>query len=307
MTLKQSQLTVVGLALESTYGTGVAPTKFLPVKTHDWKPNVQRILDEGKRGVNAKDFGAYAGHQFSEWTYGGDFFPDVPPYFLMAILGGKAVTGIGPYNHIFSLASAIPSLTLYDDYVASRREISGGLVEEFTLRWGTTETTAVAWEAKGKGHLGTVPTAATPSIGALPPWLGWQTQLTVGGSVVQRLLNGELTFRRPNEQVWSANDSQNPNQFVAGPLEVSGRLNVYMLDNADLDRVLSLTKPATEIRFTSGTNVLAAVLSACDWEAATIDRSGTYVRLDATVRGLWNATDAGPAKVTLVNSVANYN
>lgn len=307
MTLKLSQLTVVGLAVEAAYGTGLAATKFLPVKTHDYRPQVQRILDEGKRGVNAKDFGAYAGHRFSEWTYGGDLFPDVPPYFLMAIMGTKAVTGTGPYNHTFSLASTIPSLTLYDNYVANQRRIPGCLTEEFTLRWGSTETTAITWEAKGKGNLGASITAETPTIGTAAPWLGWQSQLTVGGTVAQRLLNGELTFRRPVEQVWAANDSQDPSQFAAGPLEVTGRLNVYMTDDTDLDRVLNLTRPATVLRFQSGTNTLTITMTSCDWEAGSIDRSGTYVRLDANIRGHWNATDAGPARITLANSVANYN
>lgn len=304
---KASQLSVVGLALEAAYGTGLAPTKFFPAKTHDYKPKVQRILDEGKRGVNAKDFGAYMGHKFAELSYGGDFYPDVPPYLLYGILGTKSVTGVGPYTHTFTLGSTIPSFTKYDDYVANKRQMPGALVEEFTLRWGTTETTAIQWESRLKSHIGATASAATPSYGSLAPWLGWQSALTVGGAGNTKLLNGELTLRRTIEQIWPANNTQDPTQFIAGPLEVTGRINLYMDDDTDLDRVLNGTKPATQLVFTSGTNILTLIMTSCDWEENTIDRSGAYVRLDANLRGHYNATDAGPIKATLQNSVATYN
>jgi hypothetical protein len=131
--------------------------------------------------------------------------------------------------------------------------------------------------------------------------------LTVGGTGNTKLLNGELTFRRPIEQIWGANNSQDPNQFAAGPLEVTGRVNVYMDDDTDLARFTGGTKPATALTFTSGTNVLTITMSTCDWEAVTIDRSGVYVRSDFNLRGLHNTTDGGPVKVTVANSVANYN
>jgi hypothetical protein len=304
---KFSQLTTVGLAVEAAYGTGLAPTKFFPAKTHDYRPNVQRIPDEGKRGVNAKDFGAYLGHQWAELSYGGDFFPDVPPYFLYGILGSKAVTGTGPYTHTFTLGATVPSFTIYDSYVAIQRQMPGAMVEEFTLRWGTTETTAIAWEAKLRSNLGAAVSSATVTMGTTSPWLGWQSALTVGGTGNTKLLNGELTFRRPIEQIWGANNSQDPNQFAAGPLEVTGRVNVYMDDDTDLARFTGGTKPATALTFTSGTNVLTITMSTCDWEAVTIDRSGVYVRSDFNLRGLHNTTDGGPVKVTVANSVANYN
>lgn len=301
-----SQLTTVGLAKEVAWGTGLAPTQFLPVTKHDFHDEVKRILDEGKRGVAAKDFGAYTGVKSSSLDYGGDFFPDVPPFFLLGILGQDGVTGVGPYTHLFTLANIPPSLTIYDYYAVAQRQFAGAQVEEIDLKWGTDATTAIEWAVKLKAMASATTTLATPTIGTMAPLLGWQAALTIGGAANLHMLGGDLSLKRPVNLVFGANNSQVPSAREVGPLEVTGKLLFYANDESEILHYLNNDQPIVSVNFTSGANQLTLQMSKCDFEDAKVDRGSEYVRVEAQLRAHYNAADAGPCKITVINSVASY-
>lgn len=120
------------------------------------------------------------------------------------------------------------------------------------------------------------------------------------------MLGGELNLKRQVNMVFGANNSQDPSLNQIGPLEVTGKLLFYMTDDTELNNYLNNSQPAVSILFTSGTNTLALALGKCDFEKAKIDRGAEFVKVDAQIRGHYNTADAGPCKITVVNSVASY-
>ncbi len=301
----QTILSHLGLAKEVTWGTAVAAAKWLPIK--DFKPvdEIKYPLDQGKRGIAALDFGAYQGTRLGNLDYGGDFFPDVPPYFLLGVLGKDTVTGVGPYTHAFQLDPAPPSFSI-SDYYGVERQWAGARVSELGLKFAT-DTGMLEYGVKMLSKASAIVTTTTPTIGTTAPFLGWQAAFSVAGTgVVGRLLAYEVTFKRILKEIFGANNSQDPSAIYVGGLEVTGKLTVDMPDDNELLHYLNNDQPAIQVVLTSGTNTITILMTKCAFEKATIDRGQEFVRLDAQIRGLYNTTDAGPAKVTVVNSVATY-
>jgi hypothetical protein len=54
-------LTKVGIGKETAWGTGAAPTLWLPVEPPGINVEIGQVLDQGLRGVAARDFAAYPG------------------------------------------------------------------------------------------------------------------------------------------------------------------------------------------------------------------------------------------------------
>lgn len=307
-----SALSRLGLAKEAQWGTPVVASKFLPVK--DFKPtdDIKMIIDEGIRGVAAKDFGAYAGTRLGQLEYGGDFYPDVAPFFILGILGKDTVSGSAPYTHLFQLDPNPPSFTIEDYNGNNSRQFAGAMISELGLKFAT-DSGALEHTLKLMSKASTVlgsPTTAT--YGTIAPLLGWQAALTVGGSAVDgRLLAFELNLKRTLKEMFGANNSQDPSKIHAGILEVTGKMTFDMPDDNELEHYLLNDQPAIAVTLSNGgagaaLTSIVFTLTKCLFEKANSDRSQEHVRLDAQIRGIYNTTDAGPVAITVKNAVASY-
>ncbi|MDI3341279.1 MAG: hypothetical protein QJR03_12190, partial [Sphaerobacter sp.] len=98
-----TSLTHLGIGKETTWGTPVAASKWMPVKNPKPEDVAAWVDDVGLRGVPSQTFAKYLNRMSSTYEFDGDFFPDVPPYLLLGILGNDTVTGTGPYTHTFAL------------------------------------------------------------------------------------------------------------------------------------------------------------------------------------------------------------
>lgn len=298
----------IGLKKETTWGTAVAPDLFLPVTSMNSEIEIARILDAGKRGVAAKDFASYAGTRRGKVTFGGMWYPDVPPRLAHGILGTDTISGAAdPFTHTLTLADAPPSFTLADYDGISERRYPGCLITGLTLRFNV-ETGAFEYEVEAVGQIPADNTKSTETFGTEAPRLGWQASVSIAAGANTDLLGFELSLKRSAHLVFGAANSQNPNRgFAGGDLEVTGKLSFYAPDSAILDYYRSTTQPAVVITLnsTGGTRDTVITMTKCDFEKVTHDRGGDdFVRWDATVRALHNATDGGPVKIASKNAVA---
>jgi hypothetical protein len=297
-----------GFAKETTWGTAVAaPTGFIPFKTLKSEDDIKRIVDSGIRGNLTKDFASYAGIANAKFDIEGLVYPDLFGNFLLALFGQDAVTGTGPYTHSFTLSNnQPPSYTLFDYDGVNERYYAGAVLEQLDLKF-TTEgdlTKSAKFVSKASAQSGT---PHSPTYTSVAPLLGWNTSITIAGSGNTRLIGGDLSFKRPCKFTYGANNSQAPTKVNVGTLEVTGKLDFEIDDYTELNYYLQTTQPTVVITFTSGTNTLTVQMTKCDFEkVAGIDRSQEMARVSANIRALYNTTDAGPAKVTLVNGVATY-
>ena len=305
-----SALSKLGFGLESTWGTAVVATTLLPVRNlKTVVADYKQELDDGVRGVAAKDFGAYQGTGQGSVEWEGDFYPEELGYFLKLIMGGAAVTGIGPYDHTFSLASNPASLTLEESILA--KKWAGMVLSDLGLKFSAAEG-KLTYTAKMVGKTAVDVTPAAVSDATVAPFLGWQASLQIGGAGNTRLLDLSLDFKRPVELLYTANNTKDPSAAAIGPLEVTGKAT-FDYDTTELGYYLSKTQNAFVATLGYGTGAgqkqLVFTGTKTDYGdgPVEIDRGKTYVTLAASLRFLHNTTDGGPCKITtLKNSKASY-
>ncbi len=298
----------LGFAKEVVWGTAVAPAFFVPVTSISPEIAISRIVDSGKRGVAAKDYASYAGMRRAKVGFEGFFYDDIPARFIHAILGSDAIVGAGdPYTHTVKLADGTPSLTLtdYDAVTASERRYPGCLVSAVTLKFSR-ETGAFEYSFEAEGL---VPAEAAKSVPAFSgtPMLGWQGSVAFADIANTDLEGAEITLKR-TPQLVPGGTTQDPNRgFAGGDLEVTGKMSFYAADDTILGYYRNNTQPKVSLKVDRGVAPARSIeflMNKCDIEKVDWDRSGQYVRWDATFRGLYNATDGGPLQVVVKNAVA---
>lgn len=137
--------------------------------------------------------------------------------------------------------------------------------------------------------------------------------VSVGGTALGKLLEGELTLSREVALRYVDGNNQVPQAADLGPLEVTGRATLRYDSIVDYDRFLTKQQPTFQISFDQGSGAaqkqLVFLASKMDFGdgAAEIDRSAVSLTLAYTMRALYNATDAGPCKFTLKNAKPDYN
>lgn len=87
-----SKLASLGIALESTPGTYVAPTDFIPFTKADFEDVYAEIKDESYRANDTTLQGVYQGVVEADWSIDLMCYPDLAGIFLRGIIGPDTVT-----------------------------------------------------------------------------------------------------------------------------------------------------------------------------------------------------------------------
>src|SRR5437870_4280287 len=100
---RPTQMTALGVAKETTAGTAVARTMWIPWKALRPKDEASLIDDKGQRGAPVESFGMVQGQKGSTLDFGGDVFADSIGFALVSLLPDVTVTGAAaPYATAFS-------------------------------------------------------------------------------------------------------------------------------------------------------------------------------------------------------------
>jgi hypothetical protein len=324
MSVQNSVRSYLGIAKETTKGTPVAPTSFIPVSVSKLKAIdiIDPLLDEGLRGSIVKDYNYVPGRTRSTVEFGGPVFADTIPWAISGLLGSVATTGgSAPYTHTVSLknasataADAQPTaFTLTDFYAANVRAYAGCQVHDFNLTFSAEGL--LDYDAKATGWGSATASTPTPSFSALTPTPVWQATVSVAGTNVANAVEGSITMTRPVTPIYGISGTQNPYQIFLGALEVKGQLKFVMEDDTQLTNFLTNTQPAIVVNWTNGTGATAtqlqATLTTGAYVAAVIDRSKDFVEVVVDITGIANTTDAGstggfaPIKWVAKNAIAS--
>jgi hypothetical protein len=324
MSVQNSVRSYLGIAKETTRGTAVAPTAFIPVAQGKFKAVdiIDPLYDEGLRGSNVKNYNYIPGRVRSTVDFGGAVFADTIPWAIAGLLGQVDTTGASaPYTHTVSLENSTAiatetqptSFTIYDFYVANARQYAGVQIHDVSLSFNADGM--LEYDAKGTGWQSATSTAATPSFTSVLPTPTWQGTVTIGGTTIANAVEGKIDMKRNASAIYGINATQNPYQIFVGALEVSGSLKFVMENDTELTRFLSNTQPSIVLNWANGSGSTAtqiqATLSKGAYTAAVIDRSKDYVEVDVTIEGLGNTTDIGstsgysPIKWVVKNAVTS--
>ena len=316
-----SSATGARIGREATYGVAVPPQITIPL-SGDPAFNViyESIVDSGRRdSIAAMDFDAYQGVGRSDISLEGMFYPEELGFILHAIMGKVTSAAVSPattpatYTHVFDLTPEGPSYTWEFAQPVQARRYPGMRASNFGLNFNASEG-AVLWTSSFMGQVPVTATAASTVLSAVSePFLGWEGDISVAGSDFDRLISLELTVERGVELLYTANNTQSPSRADQGRMQVTANLMIDYAADADYLRFLNFTKNAIVVTFTRGTGAakkeLVINLSDFAWgaDATTFDLGSETLKLSMAGRALYNTTDKGPIKFTLINSRENYN
>ena len=302
---KLSALQHLGLAYETAYGTAVVPSFWLPVSSAKPQDEIKKIADEGRRANLSKTFAVYDGVTSSTFDVEFDCYPDAIGYLLKAIMGQDVVTGSAPYFHKFQVVNALaPSLTLSYFNGIAEHAYAGSVLSELSLKFDT--ESVVTATGKFDGIKGAPVATTTPSFSPINAFMGWGSSLKIGGASNTNMVGGEIDIKREVKLLYGANNSQSPNKFSSGRIDMTGKFTFDVEDEAELALLGSGLQTLDFILSQDANHSLEFSFSAAHIDKATIDTSQEFVRVDLEFSTVYNVTDAGIATISLKNSVASY-
>jgi Phage tail tube protein len=312
----------LGVALETTKGTAVAATNFVPITLNTFKPVdvIDPLYDMGIRGSMVENYNYIQGRKHTTVDFGGPVFADTIGYWVAGILGDVTVTGSSaPYTHAIALKNAVgttgdaqpKSLTITDFYSAGTRYYPGCQITDFGLTFNADGM--LEYTVKAMGFPSTTTTAPAPSFSTVLPTQVWTGTVTIGGSSVGYTRTGTLDLSRKSEAIWGVAATQSPYQVFLGGLTTKGKFTFVMQDDTELTRYITNTQPAITFNFSTGSGSTATqvqfTLSKGAYVTGAIERNADYVEVTVDIEGLGNTTDVGatagysPVKFTLQNAL----
>ena len=324
MALQQSVRSYLGIAKETTKGTIVAPTDFIPVAKDSLKPQdiVDPLYDTGLRGSNVLNYAYIQGRTRSTVDFGGAVFADTVGYGIAGLLGSVATTGASaPYTHTISLKNSLTSdvdvqpisYTLTDFYAVDVRSYPGCQFSDFSLKFNADGM--LEYDTKTTGWASSTVSDPTPTFSTVLPTPVWRGTVSIGGATVATAMSGNIDMSRPVTPVYGISNTQNPYQVFLGPLEVTGKITFLMETDAELTRFLNNTQPAIVLNWSYGTGStlvqIQATISKGAYTAAMIERGEDFVQVSIDLNGQSTTTDAGstggyaPIKWVLQNAKAS--
>jgi hypothetical protein len=324
MTVQASVRSYLGIAKETTKGTVVAPTDFIPVAKDSLKPQdmVDALYDTGLRGSNVLNYNYIPGRKHSTFDFGGAVFADTIGYGLAGIMGACATTGASaPYTHTISLLNSLTtgtdtqpiSYTLTDFYAVAVRSYPGCQFSDFSLKFNADGM--LEYDTKTMGFSSSTVSDPTPTFSTVLPTPVWRGTVSIGGSAVSNAMTGNIDLKRPVTPIYGISNTQDPFQVFLGPLEVTGKITFIMETDAQLTNFLNNSQPAIVLNWAYGAGASAVQIQATitkgAYTAAVIERGQDFVQVTIDLNGQGNTTDDGasggfaPIKWVLQNAKAS--
>jgi hypothetical protein len=324
MSVQNSVRSYIGIAKETTKGTIVAPTDFIPVAKDSLKPVdiVDPLYDTGLRGSNVVNYAYIQGRTRSTFDFGGAVFADTIGYGLAGLLGAVATTGASaPYTHTISLLNSLTSdvdvqpisYTLTDFYAVDVRSYPGCQFSDFSLKFNADGM--LEYDSKTTGWASSTVADPTPTFSTVLPTPVWRGTVSIGGSAVATAMEGSIEMTRGVTPIYGISNTQNPYQVFLGALEVTGNIKFVMESDAQLINFLNNTQPAIVLNWAYGAGATAvqiqATISKGAYTAAVIERGDDFVSVAIEFNAQANTTDDGasggyaPIKWVLQNAKAS--
>ncbi len=291
-----SVLTIVNLGTEGSYGGGASSPIVVPITGGSATGLYEPILDQGKRGIAARDFGSYKGPVRAEASLEGDAYNAVIDILAASIIGAGG-----------SLSSSPSSLGMILSGGSGSAKAVGLGVTDLTIRFNRAEG-ALTYSASMIGQKVTSEAALSVAHDVGKPLMGWNCTITMG-DVVGCLIEGEWSLSREWALLYCGTATpggigeEYPSNIYAGPLEVTARFTVDFVGQADLDVAIDKTQGAVTTVFEdeddANTLTIAAPLMDYADGPFELDHSGTFVTLVYSCRALYKTADSsGPITIT---------
>lgn len=317
-----SNLSFIGVAKETTKGTAVAPTAYIPVDTFEPLDNLSYFEDNAMRGSMVDTYNMVAGPIFSEISIGGPAFPDTFGWIIANLLGDLATTGASaPYSHVIAVKNSgdgQPGALSFTDFYgmsggSPARRFPGCQISEVGLKF--TADGMLSWSGKTAGFASATASKPTSSWTTIPPLPSWVGVLQIGGSQKTFIEQGEVNIKRGAIPIHTVDGTQAPYAIWVGPTVVDGKLTCVHEDDTELNRYLAATTTALSFDWSTGASSalvqIKAVMSKVQYKVASIKRGKSYIETEIDYKAIANTTDVGASggfssiKWTIQNAIAS--
>lgn len=310
-------ISFLGIAKETTPGTAVAATDYIPVTS--FEPHDEQVLleDTGQRGAMVDVYDHIAGPNWATYGFAGNAHPDTIGYPLANILGDVVTSGSAPTSHTMAVKNSGDAQpvthTLTDFNGINARQFAGARFSEVAFDFGADGL--LTYNAAATTFASATAATPTASWGTIPPVANWQLAVTIGGGAVTTVEGGSVSLKRPISVLNTADGTQAPYKLFAGPLSVEGKLMFVMEADTELTRYLTNTKPILVLDLSNGAGAslveVKFTMSKSAYTVANVVRSKDWVELEVDFKADANSTDVGasggfsPVKVLLKNAKAS--
>lgn len=303
----------IGAAKETTYGTPVAASTFIPATDIASEDVKNYVGDTAYRGSAVENYAMYTTQGWGTFSYGGPVYMDTIGLPLKALLGAEDLSGSGPYVHKFGVNNATtlqpPSYTLVDYNAYEARSFPGAVASqvEFTLAANALLTMSSTWQSLASSMV----SKPSQSFTTKTATAGYKGVMTVGGTATTLIESGTVTLARTVNPIIAINASASPTQIWAAAVNVTGSLTIIFTDDTFLTPMLNGTQTAVDISYTNGADILEIHSTDALFTAAPITRNSSgYMEITVAFTSVANTTDittAGggysPVLCTLTNTV----
>jgi len=312
----------LGVALETTKGTAVAATNFVPITLNTFKPVdvIAPLYDMGIRGSMVENYNYVQGRRNTTVDFGGPVFADTIGFWIAGVLGDVTTTGsTAPYTHAIALKNAVggsgdaqpKALTITDFYAEGTRQYAGCQVTDLGFTFNADGM--LEYTTKLMGYPSATSSAPTPSFSTVLPTQVWTGTVTIGGSTVGTVRTGTLDLSRKSEAIFGVGNTQAPYTVFVGALTTKGKITFVMDSETQLTNYINNVQPALTFNFSTGSGSSATqvqfTVSKGAYVTGAIERNADYVEVTVDIEGLGNTTDVGatagysPVKFTLQNAL----
>jgi hypothetical protein len=317
----QSALAQVGVAKQTSKGSAASNPTFAHGLTDGAVLSVDITQDADERTSGSLGYSdvnrtaVVPGASFS-----GRAHPKTTGLYLFGALGGKSVTGAGPYTHVFTPADTLPYLTLFGKLDATLTKVQDYKVDNLTLSFSENEPLSVEVEGMGTALSfgtfvpGTDETAATYFTAASGTF---KLDVDSGTAVTARVTAGEVAIANALEAIM-ASGSVAPNDMFNAQREVTCSFDIVPDNLEDWRTIVTGSASGSgitaspvlgsfEIEFTEGTNVLTLAATRVSFVTDFPDADPAGGPVTLTLAGIVLKPSGGnQITATLVNAQASY-
>ena len=321
-TIYPANLSWLGMAKETTYGTPVAtPTIWVPLLDPAWKPDLKMLENVAMYGDMAETHGIVAGVRHDTLGYKTYLFLDTLYPHMLTVLGNPDTLsgGSDPYTHktaLYNGGNGQPvswTLSLYNG--AETWQMAGSIISKVdaTLKADALGELQVEW----MGLPATKVTNPTNTPSTAKPWASWNTTITVNGVQATSYSDIKLNYTRKTEVVQTADGTQSPYVIFVGPLTVEGDVTGVYQGYSGTPTDLSNYLTNGQVPVTVQVNPVGDATHYAKWQHTLVGftasevkaASGKYVEITSKFKGIANSTDAlggglSPVQFVLLNAVS---
>jgi len=331
MSTINTKLGIVGLGKETTYGTEVEPTIYLPVLSENFTSSNE---------VEIKDIIAGNVEYKLSWTgnfnAGGDMsmpaYYDLLGYLLYAHFGSVTTsTPSGATNtrkHVFSFSNTLPSFTLFVNRVAQKFNYVGGVLNRLSMSYQSTtapiEITA-GWFFSKEKKTTFSPNNAIPTT---PCFARTGTTIKINDSANAHV--SSITFQSDRGIKMDSSRTLNSGRFATEPAsgtpKITGNITVLFRDmteweyfwgsasssspeETELQKIkleITTTGSLIETGFNNKLVITLPSIHLLNRTDGTLNRPGEDISVSFSYEAIYDTTAGYMAQVELYNTQTSY-